>query len=127
MFGVASEGAVELDVVRWVSAVIKRRARLIVGLGLVGLLTSPARSEIRRAWSDGGPSIDWLTGQIVVQDSFRFRHFVSRRDDGRRLDAVLWPNHPSRAPFGGPPRIGGPWQRSVLVPAQVLRQGLLET
>lgn len=127
MFGVASEAAVEPNVVRWVASVVQRfRPRLVVGLGLVSLLTSPGRSDVRRAWGEHGLGVDWINAEIVVQDAFKFRRYVSQSDDGRKAEVLLWPNHPSRPPFGGHARLGGAWHRSALAAAELIRRGRAE-
>lgn len=120
MFGLAGEDAVEPDVVRWVSSVIAAfRARVVVGLGLVGLLT--ARSDrVRDAWNGGVLQTDWTLPKWQERDGFRFRHFIAQSDE-TPVHILLWPNHPSRVPFTGPPRPGGAWERSTLAAAEIVR------
>lgn len=112
MFGSASRAAIEPDVVRWVSDVIARcRARLVIALGLVKLLTTD--EVLRGIWNDGAAVVDWTQPQLVAASTFRYRLFRGKGPNGTGFDLVFWPNHPSRAPFGGRPRVGGRWESSI--------------
>lgn len=123
MFGSASAVAVESDVVRWVSDVLPRlHPRLVIGLGLVGLLTNRSHGAIREAWVAGGLSVDWLKPELITYSEYRFRRYRTYCASGDPIDFILWPNHPSRPPFVGPPRPGGRWFRAVSAGANVARQ-----
>jgi len=122
MFGSASMAAIELEVVRWVSATILRfHARVVIGLGLIEFLTSPRRNDLRTAWNEGGLMVAWTVPNVLTRGAFRFRSFVARGIDERTIQVLLWPNHPSRVPFAGRGEIGGAWHRSVLAAAEFLR------
>jgi hypothetical protein len=116
--------AVDDDITRWVSRVVKHmRPRLIVGLGLVGLLVNPpaaerARAErLRQAWEDGGMITAWdaawrIEGANVNGHPYAFRYQTTLIDNDV-TSILLWPNHPSRAPFAGAGGEGSRWAESV--------------
>jgi hypothetical protein len=116
MFGSASHAAIELPVVRWVSSVLfnRLRPRIVIGLGLTGLLLGAAGGPIREAWNEGGLAVDWQHPEVIEAAGYRYRLWLASRDDGEPIQIVIWPNHPSRAPFGGPGVVGSRWHDAVV-------------
>lgn len=116
MFGSASRNAVELPVVRWVSSVLfsQLRPRIVIGLGLTGLLLGAQGGTIRDAWNEGGLAVDWRRPDIMEAGGYRYRLWLAHRNDGDPVQFVIWPNHPSRAPFGGRGAVGSRWHDAVV-------------
>jgi len=116
MFGSASSDAVELPVVRWVSSLLfeQLHPRVVVGLGLSGLVLGVRGAAIREAWDAGGLVIDWGRPDLISEGGFRYRRWNVRRADDAVMQLVFWPNHPSRAPFGGSGLVGSRWHASVV-------------
>lgn len=116
MFGSASHAAIELPVVRWVSSLLFHhlRPRIVIGLGLTGLLLDAAGGPIREAWNAGGLAVDWQRPEIKEAGGYRYRLWLAHRDDGDPVQIVIWPNHPSRAPFGGGGAVGSRWHDAVV-------------
>ncbi len=135
MKGSASPDAIEPPITAWVSRVLTRmQPRTVVGLGLVGLLVNPRRewqpaaARIRTAWSEGGLLITWeergwkRESASVNGHAYSFRVQDTLVND-QRTTFVLWPNHPSQAPFGGPGGPGSRWAESIEAARTVLRGG----
>jgi hypothetical protein len=130
-FGRAGPNAVEKSVVRWVSRVLYEdlRPKIVVGFGLVGVLLSPQARELRQAWDDGGLHISWtrpeLISRAVGKNVYTFRVWGATREDGEEVEFVIFPNHPSRAPFAGRGGAGSRWQEACAALAALIRQRLL--
>jgi len=129
--GIASAGTASIDVIQreivtWVSRLIYDvlRPRIVVGLGLTGLLTKPA-SSVANWWNEGGLVVDWRHMRTLSSGmggrTFAFRHSRGQRADGGIAHVILWHNHPSRAPFGGAPGRGSYWDACVDAGVEVLR------
>jgi hypothetical protein len=116
MFGKASNEAVELPVVRWVSSMLfeRLRPRLVIGLGLTGLVLGPGGGAIREAWNAGGLAVGWNRPELINAGGFQYRSWIAHRSDAVPVRLVFWPNHPSRAPFGGHGIVGGRWHDAAL-------------
>jgi hypothetical protein len=113
MAGTATLGAVEAPIVRWVSGLMGSElpVEVIVGVGLNAILRT---SEVSKLWNatPGGLQVEWERPQMSRPfQSYRFRLWQARRADGESVLVCLWPNHPSRHPFTGPP--GRVWEDSV--------------
>jgi len=116
MFGSASRDAIELPVVRWVSSVLFKQLqpRIVIGLGLTGLLLGAQGGSIREAWNEGGLAVDWRRPDMMDAGGYRYRRWLANRKDGEPIEIVIWPNHPSRAPFGGAGAPGSRWHDAVV-------------
>jgi len=103
--GRASTADVERDYVEWVSYLLntKFKADLVVLFGLKKILTN----ETVNAWwnHDKGLKIDWNSPSEILpfegytKRSYKFRIWRAENQLGHKSLIVLWPNHPSRAPF----------------------------
>jgi hypothetical protein len=111
----------EADYYRWVPDAILDHLRpsCAILLGLKSILTGSGNfdpaNRLGINWRKPDESFPFI-GYARAKYSFRVWHRM--RPDGKRIQFVLWPQHPSRAPMTNPNR----WRESVreFVAAQVL-------
>jgi len=103
--GAATKMDVERDVIRWVSKLLNKDLEpdAVILFGLKAILSD---IEISSWWNhEDGLKINWLKPDM--QKSFNsykkikyyYRMWNATNDRGKNIKLVLWPNHPSRAPF----------------------------
>lgn len=112
--GQAGEASVEdadRATTRWVSTLLNKffQPRLIVCFGLNQILK--ARFD---DWNcRDGLQVDWRKPKAEhLFDSYHFRLWEAISAKGKRIGVLMWPNHPSRHPFGGDEN-GLEWKRSL--------------
>ncbi len=103
--GQAANVVTQEKMATWVTTVISNhlRPRYVIGVGLTTALKNP---EIQKSMSAlGRNSVDFTKPTRVKpfegypKKNLYFREWDFERPDGRSLTLVLWPQHPSRAPF----------------------------
>ena len=111
-YGVASERAIDDQIIQWVPQLLGARfpAKLLVCFGLNGLLGNAKYNDLwKRA---GGLRLDWQRPDDTESfERYTFRLWHAKRQDGSTMAVLMWPNHPSRHPFGGGPD-SGMWQKA---------------
>jgi hypothetical protein len=112
--GGASVHDVEERYVRWASRLINysHNPDLVILFGLWGIIRD---SRVTQWWNHRqGINVDWarpshtlnfpVSGRI-----YRFRAWTALNANGHLVKVVIWPNHPSRPPFGSLQN----WKKSV--------------
>jgi hypothetical protein len=103
--GQAASVVIDETMATWVTSVISNhlRPRYVIGVGLWTALKDPA---IRKAMlALGRNSVDFTKPDRIKpfegypKKNLYFREWDFERPDGKSLTLVLWPQHPSRAPF----------------------------
>lgn len=99
------------------------KPRLVICFGFRTFLpegTKPGSEKLRRLWRNTRFSIlfdekdeeqEWEKFQWNGRTLW-FRHCVIRTNTDDKLTVVLWPNHPSRPPFGGGPDSEA-WRKAI--------------
>lgn len=124
--GRGHEGLIETKVATWLPNVIleELRPRVLICFGLWKLLSSNA---LQRAWV-GTPLERIIREDPKMEESFiygsrtyRFRFWqIPRKGMATPLNVILWPNHPSRHPFGGGVDSAA-WKESIAQAKRLLR------
>ncbi len=113
--GSATKMDVERDIIKWVSKLLNKvhEPDTVILFGLKAILSD---NEISSWWNhDGGLKINWLKPDIQKPfNSYKKRRYYYRiwnttNARGKNIKVVLWPNHPSRAPFSN----YDIWQKSI--------------
>lgn len=120
--GTATVDVAEPAIVSWVSGLLGSvlPVEVVVGVGVKGILTNPA---VNQRWKDaaGGLQVEWgRPHRRRPFQNYQFRLWRARRADGESVLVCLWPNHPSRHPFTGPP--GPIWEDSVEQFCRILQE-----
>jgi hypothetical protein len=126
--GQGKEDAVDSKVALWVSTVIatQLKPRVIIGFGLRSLIY---KAKLKEAWGAPSPlSIIRETNpfreeRLKTHPHLKFRLWTLSLEDGIQSLFVLWPNHPSRAPFSGD-FLGTPWQSAIKQCVSILKAEL---
>ncbi len=103
--GTSDDNSVQVDVASWVAETVKvtLRPRLIVGFGLLGKIRG---RNLKKAWL--GSTLDQVVSSRCDEEfpfrvnskSYRFRTWFIDAGFDWPILFTLWPNHPSRSPFG---------------------------
>ncbi len=112
--GQASVRDVEENYVQWASCLINEvhDPDVVIFFGLSGILRD---GTVSKWWNcPSGISVDWnkpdRTCKFPVDSkNYIFRVWEKTNANGHKLKLVIWPNHPSRPPFGSI----DVWQRAV--------------
>lgn len=110
--GQATIGDVEPDVIAWVSDLLNNvhNPDVIVLFGLKKILSHP---QVNDWWNcAGGLQMDWRAWHRETPlngYSYSFKEWTVRNAHGHAVRVVMWPNHPSRVPFGDM----NVWKRAV--------------
>jgi len=111
-FGQAKNAPLEPDYCRWVPEVVLDyfRPSYLILLGLTSILTKPNPfdpcNRLRIDWNQ--PEINFPF-KGYERKQYQFRAWKRKRSDGKTINIVLWPQHPSRPPMKGSPSI---WRES---------------
>ena len=104
--GNPSDEDVDEDIIRWVSKLLNKvhKPDLVILFGLKGILQHDYRNA---QWNhEEGLRINWNRPhyEILLQEysdsRYHFRGWEVINDLDHKFNVVLWPNHPSRVPFG---------------------------
>jgi len=111
-FGKAMNAPLEEAYCRWVPEVLLDylKPAYVILLGLSSVLrksrgTFDPSNRLGINWSQ--PEVD-LPFKAYITSQYRFQAWKRKKSDGRTINVVMWPQHPSRAPMTNP-RI---WQQS---------------
>lgn len=100
----ANKMAVEKDIVKWISCLLNsvHDPDLVILFGLTSIMRD---AEIRSWWNDErGLYVDWERPRErqfrgYSKKSLLYREWQVQNARRHRMRIVIWPNHPSRAPF----------------------------
>lgn len=104
--GNPSKEDVDEDIISWVSTLLNNyhKPDLVILFGLKGILQD---EEIGKQWNhDEGLEINWNRPhfQILFKEHepsrYYFRGWEVTNGSDKKFNVVIWPNHPSRIPFG---------------------------
>jgi hypothetical protein len=103
--GKASVADVEEEYVKWASELIhcSHNPDLVVLFGLFKIIRDP---KVSQWWNhQSGITIDWEKPDYTHAFSangrkYKYRVWSLTNSNGHQLKVVIWPNHPSRPPFG---------------------------
>jgi len=103
--GQAGVEGIEPDVVRWVSRLLnnKHSPDLVVLVGLKKIMLDDKQNRVINWWNcKGGLLVNWKQPEEspLLGTSLSFREWMATNAAGHRVRIVMWPNHPSRVPFG---------------------------
>ena len=120
--GTASVRAIDAALVPWLSGLLGSvvPVKVVIGVGVNAILRHP---DVGEMWNGatGGLRLDWARPQTLYPfQKYRFRIWRARRADGSSVLVCLWPNHPSRHPFAGPPNAA--WQAAVETFSNIVRE-----
>lgn len=112
--GSAADGVVDARLISWVSSLLGSVLfpKIVICFGLNGILT---KKQNNAAWKSaaGALMVDWNTPHCKLDfHGYSFRIWEAIRQDGESVLVCMWPNHPSRHPFGGSAD-GTVWREAV--------------
>ncbi len=119
--GSAGNAPLTPDGSEWVARLVTRglRPRLLVGLGLNGILGQ--RPDLRNALRRGGLGFAATRpDRTTSMEGFRYQFRIWSGEGSEAPTVISWPNHPSRHPFAGAP--GDTWRQAVHQAAALLRE-----